>query len=52
LYENVDLQLGWFDAWLKGDDRVGGTRGKKGPAVNVTLRTNVDMNDPEAERTY
>ena len=53
LDENVGLQLGWFDAWLKGNDRVGWTRKGEVPAVNVVLRKgNVGFNDPVAERAY
>lgn len=51
--EAVDLQKGWFDAWLKGDDRVGWTQKEKVPAVNLVLRKgNVGFNDPEAEKVY
>lgn len=51
--ETVDLQKGWFDAWLKGDDRVGWTRKGKVPAVNLILRKgDVGYNDPDAEKAY
>lgn len=51
--EAVDLQRGWFDTWLKGDDKIGWTRKKKVPAVNLVLRKgNVGFNDNEAEKSY
>jgi predicted acyl esterase len=53
LNESVDLQLGWFGAWLKGNDRVGWTRKGEVPAVNVVPRKgNVGVNNTDAERAY
>lgn len=53
LDENIDLQFGWFDAWLKGIDRIGWTRKGEVPAVNVVLRKeNVGFNVPDAEKAY
>jgi predicted acyl esterase len=51
--EHINLQLGWFDDWLKGDDRVGYTKKGKVPAVNVILgKGNVGFNDTNAEKAY
>lgn len=51
--EAVELQKGWFDAWLKGDDKVGWTQKGKVAPVNLVLRKgNVGFNDPDAEALY
>ncbi|KAI1337459.1 X-Pro dipeptidyl-peptidase C-terminal non-catalytic domain-containing protein [Xylariaceae sp. FL0016] len=51
--EEVELQRGFLDAFLKGEDRVGwSTPGKVAP-VTVTLRKgNVGFNDAEKEKAY
>lgn len=50
--ELVELQTGFFDAFLKGEDKVGWTQGKVAP-VTLTLRKgNVGYNDAEAEKAY
>jgi predicted acyl esterase len=50
--ENVEMQMSFLDAFLKGDDRGGWTNGTA-PKVGITLRKgNVGYNDAEAERQY
>lgn len=50
--QNVDMQMSFLDAFLKGHDRDGWTTGKA-PKVGVTLRKgNAGYNDAEAEKQY
>ncbi|KAL5001007.1 Alpha/Beta hydrolase protein [Aspergillus recurvatus] len=50
--EEVDIQLSFLDAFLKGDDRAGWSSGAA-PKVDIVLRKgDVGFNNAEAEKTY
>ena len=50
--EEVEIQRSFLDAFLKGEDDVGWTKGQV-PKVDMVLRKgNVGVNDAEAEKTY
>lgn len=50
--EEVDIQLSFLDAFLKGDDRAGWSTGTA-PKVDLVLRKgDVGFNNAEAEKTY
>ncbi|KAF4466332.1 hypothetical protein FALBO_6810 [Fusarium albosuccineum] len=51
--EEVNVQLSFLDAFLKGDDRVGWSQEGKVPPVSLVLRKgNVGFNDTEKEKVY
>ncbi|RSM17873.1 hypothetical protein CDV31_003299 [Fusarium ambrosium] len=51
--EEVNVQLSFLDAFLKGDDRVGWSQEGKVPPVSLVLRKgNVGFNDAEKEKVY
>ncbi|KAL2409298.1 hypothetical protein ABEF95_005829 [Exophiala dermatitidis] len=51
--EEVQVQLSFLDAFLKGDDRVGWThQGKVAPVSLVLRKGDVGFNDPDAEKRY
>lgn len=51
--EEVDIQLSFLDAFLKGDDRVGWSKeGKVAPVSLVLRKGDVGFNDAEKERVY
>ncbi|KAI0023549.1 X-Pro dipeptidyl-peptidase C-terminal non-catalytic domain-containing protein [Xylariomycetidae sp. FL0641] len=51
--DEAELQRGFLDAFLKGDDRVGWSVPGKLPPVTVTLRDrDAGVNDAERERAY
>lgn len=51
--EEVNVQLSFLDAFLKGDDRVGWSQAGKVPPVSLVLRKgNVGFNDAEKEKAY
>ncbi|KAI0471636.1 X-Pro dipeptidyl-peptidase C-terminal non-catalytic domain-containing protein [Xylariaceae sp. FL0804] len=51
--DEVELQRGFLDAFLKGDDRVGWSEPGRVPPVTVTLRKgNVGFNNAEAEKAF
>lgn len=51
--DEAELQRGFLDAFLKGDDRVGWATPGRVPPVTVTLRRgNVGVNEAEKERAY
>ncbi|KAJ6440657.1 Major facilitator superfamily domain, general substrate transporter [Purpureocillium lavendulum] len=51
--EEVAVQESFFDAFLKGEDRVGWSRKGEVPAVDLILRKgNVGFNDPKAEKQF
>ncbi|RSL71537.1 hypothetical protein CEP54_001321 [Fusarium duplospermum] len=51
--EEVNIQLSFLDAFLKGDDRVGWSQEGKVPPVSLVLRKgNVGFNDAEKEKVY
>lgn len=52
-HEEVELQKGFLDAFLKGEDRLGWSVPGKIPPVTLTLRKgNVGFNDAEKEKAY
>ncbi|KAJ3549216.1 hypothetical protein NM208_g605 [Fusarium decemcellulare] len=51
--EEVNVQLSFLDAFLKGDDRVGWSQEGKVPPVSLVLRRgNVGFNDAKKEKVY
>lgn len=51
--EEVELQMSFLDAFLKGDDRVGWSQKGKVPPVDIVLRKgDVGFNDASAEKAY
>lgn len=51
--EEVEIQLSFLDAFLKGDDRVGWAQeGKVAPVSLVIRKGDVGFNDAEAEKAY
>lgn len=51
--EEVEVQLSFLDAFLKGQDRVGWSKKGQVPAVDLLLRKgNVGYNNPEGEGTF
>lgn len=51
--EEVEVQRSFFDAFLRGNDRVGWSRKGEVPPVDLILRKgNVGYNDPVAERQF
>ncbi|KAM0327040.1 hypothetical protein ACHAQA_006163 [Verticillium albo-atrum] len=50
--EEVNVQLSFLDAFLKGEDRAGWTTGKVPPVDLVLRRGDVGFNNPEGERTF
>ena len=50
--EIVDLQMSFFDAFLKGEDRGGWTDGTRPPIDLILRKGNVGVNNPEAEKVF
>ncbi|KAI1268189.1 Alpha/Beta hydrolase protein [Xylariaceae sp. FL1019] len=51
--EEVDVQLSFLDAFLKGDDRVGWSKeGKVAPISLVLRKGDLGFNNPEIEKEY
>ncbi|RYP50735.1 hypothetical protein DL768_003795 [Monosporascus sp. mg162] len=50
--EEVDIQLSFLDAFLKGEDRVGWTTGHVPPVELALRKGDVGFNNPEAEKTF
>jgi predicted acyl esterase len=50
--EHVDVQISFFDAFLKGEDRGGWTDGTRPPVDLILRKGNVGYNDPTAEKAF
>ncbi|KAJ9130731.1 Acyl esterase [Pleurostoma richardsiae] len=50
--EEVDIQMSFLDAFLKGEDRAGWTKGQVPPIDLVLRKGDVGFNKPEAEKRF